>query len=404
MHKKVAAAVLAAAMVLSLSACSVLPVEETAVPEATVAPVATQAPEEDNSIIVQDKTEEEIRAAYIETYKLRYVVGMLMHLEPIPTNAELERMENEKKQQTPYQTAEKELVNYCRNQSDTAVKEFLEDYPTEDYTGNEANRTLKKIYDGETGREINGGTEAVTIGYETGYWRITDCEYYNMAFYANGEDENSVRLLYMCNLYHYVMEGQENLAEQSNDTELTTDNSKVDEYENAFLMVTMDDICPKDASDTLGKSQKFKPEVLLFTDYETAIKSIENPVHTFSDLYLDDDMTGSIVNGYIGQPIVTMPDLIGKYIDVSRPENVKELDDLGITNYKVEWKENDGTYVPYSILETNVAAGSLVDITDDSPESTIVVTVAEKVTPAETEAPAETAEPDSTNTETVDEG
>lgn len=390
MHKKIAVVFLTAVLAFCLTACSVLPVEETSEPTATTAPVSSQLPEEDNSIIVKEKTEEEIRAAYIETYKLRYVVGMLMHLEPIPTNAELERMEKEKEQVTPYTSPETELVNYCRNQGDAAVKEFLEDYSTDDYYNGEADRTLKKIYDGQTGREINGGTEAVTIGYETGYWRITDCEYYSMAFYTNEKDENSVRLLYMCNLYHYVLETQENLAEQSNDTELTTDNSKVDEYENAFLMVTMDDVCPKNTSDTFGVSQNIKPEVLLFNDYETAIKSIENPAHTFSDLYLSEDMKGSIVNGYIGQPIVTMPDLIGKYIDVSRPKNVKELDDLGITNYKVEWKENDGTYVPYSILECNVEPGTLINITDTSKENQIVITVADKASTEATPAPTET--------------
>lgn len=387
MHKKIAAAVLTAFLALSMTACSVLPVEETQTPTETSAPASSQSSTEDNGIIVKEKSEEEIRAAFIEDYKMRYVVGMLMHLEPIPTNAELERMENEKKQQTPYTTAEKELINYCRNQADSAVKDLLDDYPTEEYSAGESGRILKKIYDGQTGREINGGTEAVTIGYETGYWRITDCEYYNMAFYTNEKDENSVRLLYMCNLYHYVLENQQNLAEQSDDTELTTDNSKVDEYENAFLMVTMDNVCPKDTSDTLGDSQNIKPEVLLFTDYETAIKSIENPSHTFSDLYLNEDMKGSIVNGYIGQPIITMPDLVGKYIDVSRPDSIKELDDLGVTNYKVEWKENDGSYVPYSILECNVEPGTLVNITDDSQDNQIIVTVAKKATPAETPAP-----------------
>lgn len=390
MHKKILAGLMAAVMACMMAGCTVLPVEESQTPVDSEVTASSETQEEnENGIIVKEKTEEEIRAAYIENYKMRYVVGMLMHLPPIPTNAELERMEMEEKQQTPYATAEKELINYCRNQSDLAIKDFLSDYPTDDYSAGEEGRTLKKIYDGQTGKEINGGTEAITIGYETGYWRITNCEYYNMAFYSNDKDKNSVRLLYLCNLYHYVMETQENLAAQSDDTELTTDNSKVDEYENAFLVVTMDNVCPKDTSDTFGKSQNIKPEVLLFTDYESAIKSIEKPTHTFSDLYLSDGMTGSIVNGYIGQPIVTMPDLVGKYIDVSRPDNIKELDDLGITNYEVEWKENDGSYVSYSILESSVAAGTLVDITDDSSENQIIVTVAEKAAPTETPAPEE---------------
>lgn len=391
--KKVIATILSIISLFVLVGCSVLPVEEGY--EAGSSMETDADIDAETGMIIREKTPEEERAAYIEDYKLRYVFGMLMHLEPIPTNAELERMEAEKRQQTPYTTADQELVNYCRSQADMAVKAFLSDYSTDAYAENEASRTLKKIYDGQTGREINGGSEAVTIGYETGYWRITDCEYYNTVFYTNEKDSNSVRVLYLCNLYHYVMETPDNLAASQNDTELTTENSKVDEYENAFLMVTLNDVCPKDVSDTLGTSQKILPTVLLFTDYETAVKSIENPNHTFSELYLnEDEKTGSVVNGYVGQPIVSMPELVGKYIDVSRPNNVKELDDLGITNYAVEWKENDGSYIPYSILDCNVTAGTLVDITDSSRENKIIVTVASKAT--DTTAQSESATSTST--------
>lgn len=391
--KKVIATILSIISLFVLVGCSVLPVEEG---YESGSSMETDADiDAETGMIIREKTPEEERAAYIEDYKLRYVFGMLMHLEPIPTNAELERMEAEKRQQTPYTTADQELVNYCRSQADMAVKAFLSDYSTDAYAENEASRTLKKIYDGQTGREINGGSEAVTIGYETGYWRITDCEYYNTVFYTNEKDSNSVRVLYLCNLYHYVMETPDNLAASQNDTELTTENSKVDEYENAFLMVTLNDVCPKDVSDTLGTSQKILPTVLLFTDYETAVKSIENPNHTFSELYLsEDEKTGSVVNGYVGQPIVSMPELVGKYIDVSRPNNVKELDDLGITNYAVEWKENDGSYIPYSILDCNVTVGTLVDITDSSRENKIIVTVASKAT--DTTAQSESATSTST--------
>lgn len=376
--KRIMAAVLAAMLIFTMAGCSVLPVEKGYSEGSSAADIDT-AQDTETGMIIKEQTPEEARAAYIENYKLRYVFGMLIHLPPIPTNAELERLEAEKRQQTPYTTAEPELVNYCRSQTDMAVKAFLNDYSTDAYSENEANRTLKKIYDGQTGKEINGGSAAVTIGYETGYWRITDCEYYNMAFYTNGKDANSIRVLYLCNLYHYVMETPDNLAASQDNTDLTTKNSKVDEYENAFLMVTLDDVCPKDVSDTLGTSQNILPTVLLFTDYETAIKSIESPNHTFAELYLsDDEKNGSIVNGYIGQPIVAMPELVGKYIDVSRPNNIKELDDLGITNYVVEWKENDGSFVPYSILDCNVAAGTLVNITDTGRESKIVVSVASK--------------------------
>lgn len=378
MWKKIFAMSFVLVMAFCMAACSVLPVEENGGILESIE-LENSTSQSGSKGMVKEKTPQEIRAAYIEDYKLRHVVSVLMQLPPIPTNAELERIEAEKRQQMPYTTAQQELIDYCRNQADIVVKEFLTDYSTEAYAGNETKRTLKKIYDGQTGREINGGAEALTIGYETGYWRVTDCSYYNTVFYTDGE-VNSVRLLYRCNLYHYVLEAQENLAAQRDETELTTENSKVDEYGNAFLMVTMNDVCPKDVSDTIGKSQNFKEEVLLFTDYEAAIKSIENPQHTFAALYLTNkEMKGSVVNGYIGQPIVRIPNLVGKYIDVAHPEQIKELDELGITNYVVKWVENDGSHVPYSILTCSVDAGSLVDITDMSSESKIIITVAEKV-------------------------
>lgn len=50
MHKKIAAVFLTAVLAFCLTACSVLPVEETSEPTATTAPVSSQLPEEDNSI------------------------------------------------------------------------------------------------------------------------------------------------------------------------------------------------------------------------------------------------------------------------------------------------------------------------------------------------------------------
>lgn len=145
MHKKILAGLMAAVMACMMAGCTVLPVEESQTPVDSEVTASSETQEEnENGIIVKEKTEEEIRAAYIENYKMRYVVGMLMHLPPIPTNAELERMEMEEKQQTPYATAEKELINYCRNQSDLAIKDFLSDYPTDDYFAGEESRTLKK--------------------------------------------------------------------------------------------------------------------------------------------------------------------------------------------------------------------------------------------------------------------
>lgn len=180
MCRKVLSIFLSLAVAATMAGCgsAVLPVEEQEEPAPTATPVATDSA--GMEIPVKEKTEEEIRAAYIADYKMRYVTSVLMQLPPIPTDAELERLKIEEWQQTPYQDPEDELINYCRSQSDMVVKEFLADYPTDDYTANEENRVLKKIYDGQTGREVNGGPDAVTIGYETGYWRITNCEYYSI--------------------------------------------------------------------------------------------------------------------------------------------------------------------------------------------------------------------------------
>ena len=369
---------------LVLAGCSVLPEEDAPEKEPEKeAPTSTvmEVPE-------REASEEDVRSAYISEFKLRYLFNMLIKLPPIPTNAELEQMRIEREQSMPYKEPAEELVRYCRNQADKAVQDFLADYSSEAYEDNEENRTLKKIYDGVTGREINGGLEAMTIGYETGYWRVTDCSYYNSAFFTNG-DHNSIRLLYRCSMFHYVLNSKENLAQSTDTSELTTGNSTVNAYDNAFLVVTMTDITPNDVGDDLGRPVGFEEKVLLFTDYDAAIASFSTPQHTFKELYLPKGSEGSIVNGYKGEPLVFMPDLSDKYIDVSRPENVRELDELGITNYTVKWVENDGSYIPYSILSCSVAPDTIVDITDMSRESNIIVEVADRAV-----APAPTPEPE----------
>ena len=83
--KKVIATILSIISLFVLVGCSVLPVEEG---YESGSSMETDADiDAETGMIIREKTPEEERAAYIEDYKLRYVFGMLMHLEPIPTNA-----------------------------------------------------------------------------------------------------------------------------------------------------------------------------------------------------------------------------------------------------------------------------------------------------------------------------
>lgn len=346
----------------------------------SVLPVESQA--ESSSVAVDtngnELNGEQLYEAKIEESKMRQLTDYVMTLAPIPTNEEIAQRAAEHQQSQPYLEADADLINFCSSESGNAMADFMKDYPSDSYVSNESNRILKKIYDGQNDKEVNGGVDLQTIGFETGYWRVTDCSYYNLVF-LNNAAHNSVRVLYRCKMFHYVLNEQENLADSMDKTELTADNSTVNEYDNAFLVVTLTDICPKDIQNASEGNSKISSEILMFTDYNSALTSFTAPKHTFKDLYLSEDYKGSVVNGYVGEPLVVMPDLVGKYIDVSMPKKVKELDALGITNYSVEWAENDGSSVPYSILSTSVAAGSVVDITDTNEDSTITVTVADKV-------------------------
>lgn len=70
-----------------------------------------------------------------------------------------------------------------------------------------------------------------------------------------------------------------------------------------------------------------------------------------------------------------MPDLIGHYIDISRPDQIAELDAVGI-RYRVVWEEaKDATTPSYSIISTSVKPGTVVDITDLSATLIDVVVV-----------------------------
>lgn len=382
--KKIIAIMAAGLAAILLVACSVLPEEQ-----AASEPTDAEGPQ---------MTAEEARASFINDYTLRKLSDMLFQLPPIPTNAELERMEAERLRATPYQNAEQALIDFCRVQADNAVKQFFADYPTENYEARKDERILSCIYDGRSGREVNGGLTPLTIGQDTGYWRVTDCEYYSTVFYSNGES-NAPRVLYRCNVYHYVLNGGGNLAEAVDDSVLTAENSTVKEYPNMFLVVSLKDVCPNDTLDPAIGVEKILPEVLAFENYDDMMSSFMSPMHSFSDLYIPKDSTGNVVNGYTSQPIVAMPALVGRYIDVSQPDKVQELEAIGVKNYVVKWVENDGSLVPYSIQATSLEEGTVIDITDMSRDAQIVVEVAEKPV---VEAAAEEPEPEAAPEEAPD--
>lgn len=325
------------------------------------------------------QAEEELaRVQFIDEYKIRYLARFIMELPPIPTEEELAYQAEQKRLATPYKEVSDQLISYCQRISDSSVTEFVNDFADERYAENEETRILKKMYDGKTGVEINGGLEPETHGLDTGYWRITNCKNYNMLFYTN-EEHNSVRVIYRCNAYHYtVKNNEEDLAAGDTSDEMTIDNTVVESFEDVFFMTTITDICPSEIESFNLDYGCINPKLYMYTSYDDAIASIQDETNRVSDTVLDDTYSGSIIDGYIGKPIVAMPDLIGKYIDVAKPNNVRELDARGITNYKINWVENNGEYVSYSVVSTNVEAGDIVDITDEREESMIVVDVADK--------------------------
>lgn len=371
------AAVLAVAM---LAACSVLP-EESPSSEAN-----------DANDMNEGMTAEQARESFIHDYTLRKLADTLFQLPPIPTNAELEQMEAERLRATPYQSAEQALIDFCKIQADDAIRAFFADYSNENYEANKETRTLTAIYDGRSGREMNGGTKPVTIGQGTGYWRVTDCQQYSTVFYSDGES-NAPRVLYRCDMFYYTL-NDGNLAETTDTSVMTAENSTVKEYPDMFLVVSLKDVCPNDTLDPAVGQTKIMPEVLAFENYDDMMASFMNPMHSFSDLYIPKGSTGNVVSGYASKPIVAMPELVGRYIDVSQPDKVPELEAIGVKNYVVNWLENDGSMVPYSIQSASLEAGTVIDITDMTVDSRITVDVAGK--PVETapepvpeDAPAE---------------
>lgn len=377
--KKYMSVMLAIILVLNFTGCSILPKEQQ--PSIT--------PEE---LAAEEKMAQEV---FIDHYKMASLVDFLMHLEPILSEEEKAKQDAEMRQKMPFRVATPDLINYCTSHANAQIQTFLKEFGSDKYEIGKETRNLKQIYDGATGVEVNGGVEPKIIGFETGYWRITNCNYYNQVFFTN-QQNNSVRILYRCNMYHYLLKKADNLADTPDLATvgaMTTENTDVKEYENAFLVVTINNVCPMNVKDSLDVApQGLQPEILMFKDYESAMKSFSNPEHTFENLYMPDDFKGTVVDGYAGKPLVIMPELVGQFVDVSTPDTISALEKLGIKNYRVKWEQNDGSKVAYSILSTSHTAGEIIDITDKSLESCIEVVVAEKTTEKEVKETTEKKE------------
>lgn len=410
MKKSIYCLITASALLVTLCSCSVLPKPDdtSPTPSSTTEPAvstsdangATQSEVQEISAGTSDLYDK-LKATYdaekatkllIKTVRLQTQVNTLMQMQPMMTAEEKAKAEIETAKQTPYTEVSADLTSYCHKQTEYAMQEFFNDYTGSAYEENEDNRLIYKIYSGENEMEINGGLTPKRIGTETGYWRITNCSYYNSVFFTNGKN-NIIKSLFRCTAYHYTLnDTQDNLAQDNSNVELTTENSTVTEFDNVFLVVTQKDVRPADITADTSSETRIDDVCLMFSSYDSAMDSFTNPKHTFESLYVGKEYSAAIMDGYQGKPVVAMPSLIGKYIDVSKPTHIKELDDLNITNYEVVWQENDGSQVPYSILACSKEPGSAVDITDTSADSKITVTVAAKV-------------PDTSDTDTtVDEG
>ena len=254
----------ASALLVTLCSCSVLPKPDNTSPTAssTTEPAAstngtngsTQAESQEISAGTSDLYDK-LKATYdaekatkllIKTVRLQTQVDTLMQMQPMMTAEEKAKAEIETAKQTPYTEVSTDLTSYCRKQTEYAMQEFFKDYTGSSYEENEDNRLIYKIYSGENEMEINGGLTPQRIGTETGYWRITDCSYYNSVFFTNGKN-NIIKSLFRCTAYHYTLnDTQDNLAQDDSSVELTTENSTVTEFDNVFLVVTQKDVRPAD--------------------------------------------------------------------------------------------------------------------------------------------------------------
>lgn len=257
------------------------------------------------------------------------------------------------------------------------MRALLADYPSEAYKDNMDTRSLKTILNGLSGETVNGGYITDKATERSGYWRITNCVYYNSFFFTDGQD-NTTRILFKASMYHYALKENENLAEATDPSELTTENSEITEYENSFLVVAIDSVSLTNLNERTLSEDQVRENVLFFENYDAAISSFTEGDLKAEEWKIPETYQMLLIDGYKGKPIVQMPELVGRYIDISTPENIKELDDLGVTNYEVKWVDNDGSLVAYSIVSCTKDPGALVDITDGSRESRITVEVAKK--------------------------
>lgn len=282
-----------------------------------------------------------------------------------PSDYEVEMAKSQIAQQKPMMEMTADSISFCRQQAEVALSEFVNDFSGEEYIENRDNRTFTTLYSGDGTGIVNGGIVPQKNGENIEYWRIADCTYYNQFFFAPktvGAD-NMVKVVFRCNMYAYRL--KDGLT--SDVTELNNSNADIIEYKDSFIVVTFKNISELNLSFVNAKPVDLCEKILVYRDYDKAVEGFTMAPKGCEDLRVPlDCQERQLVDGFVGKPYVQMPDLVGHYIDISHPDRIEALDELGI-KYKVVWEESKDDTVPsYCILSTSVAAGTTVDITDQT--------------------------------------
>lgn len=374
--KNIMAAVLAVCMCMLVNGCSVLPEENNT--EANNNTSSAISSSENKSILDYVENTIDSNSETLDVDELqritRYQVDVF--LSRTPTLHEQAWAKDEMERQQPIQQYSEDAVAQGLAAAEKAMDEFVSDFATDRFSSNAEQRTIKLLYGGDGSGVLNGGTTPQKNGGNTEYWRIADCEYYNQFFFAPsiGGDSNMVKILFRCNLFAYRLKEGASVTTSV----LTSENADIIEYDDAFLVLTIRNVSEENLALVDAAPYDIAENLLAYPTYEKAVAGFHDVPAGLESLQIPSNCEdGVLVDGYVGKPYVTMPAIVGQYIDISRPNSVDTLEALGI-RYKVTWVKNDGTMTPYSILSTSVAPGTVIDITDsDAPA--VEVTVAKDI-------------------------
>lgn len=310
-----------------------------------------------DNAIADSKNKEKENMARIARYQVEVLTSRT------PSDREVALAQEQIAKKKPLLTLSDDAISFCQREAEAAMSEFIADFSSSAYEDNETNRILKKMYSGDGSGILNGGIIPQQNGDNLEYWRIADCTYYNQFFFApqSAGDDNMVKVVFRCNLYAYrLKEGAE-----VNNSELNNTNADIIEYKDSFIVVTLKNISELALSYVNAAPIDIAEEIVVYPEYDKAIKGFDAPPKGCDTLKVPAKCyPPELVDGFIGKPYVQMPDLIGHYIDISHPDSIAELDEVGI-RYRVVWEDaEDATTPSYSIISTSVKAGTVVDITD----------------------------------------